>query len=244
MIRTFLIVMFILGKKNITNVNGINLIPIYLRFIYHFGLVREKYVIWLSYSDFLKKEIVYHHEFKPARIIVNDNNRSFMRRSSFYKHYMKNSEYNNNGDYDIVAVAKNTDEKSITIDKFFHSRHSFVKPCVILERLVWGPNKSSIHKERAEVWLAYDNLNRFNGPSQINVVNQKITEEYYLKGVKIPDNIIRFKDGIPSKELNQNSVLEAMLFDRAYGKAVSIVYKTQNIPTEEEIYKCTENIYE
>ena len=137
-----------------------------------------------------------------------------------------------------------TFEKSIKIDKFFHSRHSFVKPCGIFERSVWGPNESYIHKEKVEVWQAYDNLNRFNGPSQVTVVNQKITEEYYFKGVKIPDNIIRFKDGISSKELNQNSVLEAVFFDRVYGKAVSIVYKTQNIPTEEEIYKCMENIYE
>ena len=53
---------------------------------------------------------------------------------------------------------------------------------------------------------------------------------------EIPENIIRFENSLPSKELNKASILEGSLFDGYYGKVLEAIYSMQEIPTEQEVF--------
>jgi len=98
-------------------------------------------------------------------------------------------------------------------------------------------NYLDIH-ELEKQYKVHNMFHRFNGPANLFIKNN-IEEQiiYMFLNQKIPENVITFNNGIPNKELNQVSVLEAMLFDRTYGEIVNIVYKTQKILSEEEIYE-------
>lgn len=85
-----------------------------------------------------------------------------------------------------------------------------------------------------EKWRVQDQYHRFNGPA-INDAKRKKT--WFFLGKKIPDNIIRFDKGVPMTSFDKAKILETSLnFDRMYGKILEVVYNTNNVPSEKEIY--------
>jgi len=86
-------------------------------------------------------------------------------------------------------------------------------------------------------WYINNQLHRFNGPALMRKSGfDKVVKSWSFLNKDIPLNIITFENSIPSKELNQTTILEAMLFDRAYGATLKLIYDTQNIPSEKDIY--------
>jgi hypothetical protein len=91
--------------------------------------------------------------------------------------------------------------------------------------------------EKEKIWKADDKFHRVNGPA-VQTINLKKTKKfYYFMGSLIPDHIVRFEEGCSTKPLDRTAILEAVLWNRNYGKIIDIIYKTNAILSEHEVYK-------
>jgi len=93
-----------------------------------------------------------------------------------------------------------------------------------------------LHNENGPAYIQEDDkryfnnglLHRFNGPA--------VDNKWYFFNKLIPENIVKFNNGIPSKPLDKISILEATFdFDRNYGKILNVIYSTNNILSEKEV---------
>lgn len=215
---------------NIKDVNGIKVIQIYAKKIFQNSASAKPQtqfdISWIKLDDFLNKEKknYYNTPKYPSKVFVTKS----VSTTLIHKNFMINSRYDNCGDYDYEVIVINKETKNKKIDKCIMSGHSFIRAT---KNQVFYDLDGNL-KGYYFLWKMNNKTHRFNGPA----IEEKDIERYTFLGKDLPEGIIRFKDDMPSKELSNASVLEAILFDRDYGKVIETVYKTQKIPTEQEVF--------
>lgn len=117
-----------------------------------------------------------------------------------------------------------------------------------------GPCNYSLHFGRDQsfkYWKVDGIYHRINGPAQIDIKGKGLTyskikkrykQRWIFMGEPIPKHIIRFENGKPWQHpqdlpFDKKSIMDAMFFNRRYGKIVQAIYSMNRMVSEAEAYK-------
>lgn len=121
-----------------------------------------------------------------------------------------------------------------------------------------GPSYYSLNFGSADTfkyWIVNGLYHRINGPAKIDIKRKKNSnlvfgkkekkkykQEWRFLGKKIPKNIVKFEHGKPwvqhqGAPLDRKMIMDAMLFNRRYGKIVQAIYSMNRMVSEKEAYE-------